>query len=99
MERRPRPGATWFKSLRSPAGVHCCDVADGHRTDWEIRAVGYFIPNPADPTGEWIQVPPSAVVHNAGNPVGEAIVWWNVIAIDEDQAGIFIRCFVPGNGT
>jgi len=90
---------SWFKSLRSPAGVHCCDVADGHRTDWEIRAGGYFIPNPADPTGEWIQVPPSAVVHNAGNPVGEAIVWWNVIAIDEDQAGIFIRCFVPGNGT
>ena len=43
-------------------------------------------------------MPPSAVVHNAGNPVGEAIVWWNVIAIDEDQTGIFIRCFVPGDG-
>jgi hypothetical protein len=90
---------SWFKSLRSPAGVNCCDVADGHRTDWEIRAAGYFIPNPADPAGEWIPVPPEAVVHNAGNPVGEAIVWWNVIAIDEDQAGIFIRCFVPSNGT
>jgi hypothetical protein len=51
----------------------------------KIRAEGYFIRNPADPAGEWIQVPPSDVVHN--NPVGEAIVWWNVIAIDEDQAG------------
>jgi hypothetical protein len=56
------------------------------------------IPNRTDPAVEWIQVPPSAVVHNAGNPVGEAIVWWNVIAIDEDQTGIFIRCFVPGDG-
>ena len=56
---------SWFKSLRSPAGVHCCDVADGHRTDWEIRAVGYFIPNPADPTGEWIQVPSRACANAA----------------------------------
>jgi hypothetical protein len=89
---------SWFKSLRSPAGIHCCDVADGHRTDWEIRPAGYFIPNPTDPVGEWIQVPPEAVVRNAGNPVGEAIVWWNLVAIDEDQTGIFIRCFVPGDG-
>jgi hypothetical protein len=50
-------------------------------------------------SGEWIQVPPSVVVHDAGNPVGEAIVWWNVIVIDEDHAGIFIRCFVPGDGS
>ena len=89
---------SWFKSLRSPSGIHCCDVADGHRTDWEIRSTGYYIPNPIDPTGEWIPVPPSAVVRNAGNPVGEAIVWWNMVAIDEDQTGVFIRCFVPGDG-
>jgi len=89
---------SWFKSVRSPSGVHCCDIADGHRTDWELRPAGYFIPNPIDPAGEWIEVPPGAVVHNAGNPVGEAIVWWNTVAIDEDQTGIFIRCFVPGDG-
>lgn len=89
---------SWFKSLRSPGGVHCCDVADGHRTDWEARATGYYIPNPIDPAGEWIAVPPSAVLHDAGNPVGDAIVWWNLIEIDEDQTGVFIRCFVPGDG-
>jgi hypothetical protein len=89
---------SWFKSLRSPSGGRCCDVADGHRTDWEIRPAGYFIPNPTDPTGVWILVPPEVVVHNAGNPIGEAIVWWNTIIIDEDQTGIFIRCFVPGGG-
>jgi hypothetical protein len=38
------------------------------------------------------------VVHNAGNPVGEAIVRWNQVITDEDQIGIFIRCFVPGDG-
>ena len=53
---------SWFKSVLSPSGVHCCDIADGHRTDWEIRPAGYFIPNPMDPTGEWIPVPPGAVV-------------------------------------
>jgi len=45
-----------------------------------------------------IPVPPEVVVHNAGNPIGEAIVWWNTFIIDEDQTGIFIRCFVPGDG-
>jgi hypothetical protein len=94
----PEHVRSWFKSLRSPSGVHCCDVADGHRTDWEIRPTGYYIPNPMDPTGEWIAVPAGAVVHDAGNPVGEAIVWWTVVAIDEDQTTIFIRCFVPGDG-
>ena len=30
---------SWFKSVRSPNGVPCCDVSDGHRTDYEIRSV------------------------------------------------------------
>src|SRR5262249_17832753 len=82
-----------------PAGVLCCGVADGHRTAWEIRRGGYFIPNPIDPAGEWVQVPPGAVVHNASNPVGEAIVWWNAVPVDDDnETRIFIRCFVPGDG-
>jgi hypothetical protein len=94
----PEHVRSWFKSLRGPSGIHCCDVADGHPTDWEIRPSGYYIPNPIDPAGEWIPVPAAAVVHNAGNPVGQAIVWWTMVEIDEDQSGIFIRCFVPGNG-
>jgi hypothetical protein len=40
-----------------------------------------------------------APCRNSGNPVGEAIVWWNAVVIDdEDQTGIFIRCFVPAAG-
>jgi hypothetical protein len=65
-------------------------------TGSSVRLATSF-PNPIDPAGEWIAVLPGAVVHNAGNPVGEA-VWWNTVAIDEDQTGIFISCFVPGDG-
>ena len=91
----------WFKSVRSPRGVPCCDIADGHRTDYDIRGDGYWIPNPAKP-GEWVQVPPEAVIYDAGNPVGEAVVWY-VINYAEDgrglySPGLYIRCFVPGSG-
>ena len=41
-------------------------VPDWHRTDWEICPAGYFIPNPAGPSGEFIPVPPGVVVRNAG---------------------------------
>ena len=64
----------WFKSVRSPRGVPCCDVADGHRTDYQMRGDNHFWV-PID--GEWRQVPTEAVVHNAGNPTGEGVVWYS----------------------
>jgi hypothetical protein len=84
---------SWFKNVRAPNGVPCCDIADGHRTDYDIRADGYWIPNPAAPQ-EWMPVPPEAVVYNAGNPVGEAVVWY----VRQGSDAIYIRCFVPGGG-
>jgi hypothetical protein len=39
-------------------------------------------------------VPPEAVLNNAGNPVGGAIVWCSVYGNQ-----VVIRCFVPGAGT
>jgi hypothetical protein len=39
-------------------------------------------------------VPEKAVVYGAGNPVGEAVVWWAY----HPGKTIFIRCFVPGGG-
>lgn len=90
---------SWFKSVRSPNGVPCCDIADGHRTDYDIRAGGYWIPNPGGYAGEWMQVPPEAVVYNAGNPIGEAIVWYVLQGTGSDgKAAVYIRCFVPGGG-
>jgi hypothetical protein len=79
----------WFKSVRSPNGVPCCDVADGHRTDYDMREDGYWVRI----DGEWLPVPGEAVVQNAGNPVGEAIVWYTKF-----NGRAFIRCFVPGGG-
>jgi hypothetical protein len=86
----------WFKNVRSPNGIQCCDLADGHRTDYDIRADRYWIPNPAIP-GEWIAVPPEAVVHNAGNPVGEAVVWYAILNAS-GRPDVYVRCFVPGDG-
>lgn len=80
----------WFKSVKSPSGVHCCDIADGHRTDYDIRGDRYWVPI----EDEWIEVPPEAVVYNAGNPYGQAVVWW----VKQGPDSIYIRCFVPGGG-
>ena len=85
----------WFKSVRSPHGVPCCDIADGHRTAYDIRTAapgesGYWVPI----EGEWRPVPSEAVVYNAGNPVGEAVVWY----VRQGANAYYIRCFVPGGG-
>ena len=78
----------WFKSVRSPKGVPCCDVADGHRTDYDIRNDGYWVPI----DGLWWQVPERAVIRNQGNPVGEAVVWYVNL-----RGNIVINCFVPAD--
>src|SRR6266568_3845324 len=68
---------SWFRNLRSPHGVPCCNMADGHRTLEDWRGNNYWIPNPAAIDAiEWMPVPPEAVVYNAGNPTGEAVVWY-----------------------
>jgi len=78
----------WFKRQVSPTGVPCCDVADGHRTKYDIRDGAYWVPI----EGEWRQVPDKAVIRGAGNPVGEAIVWYV-----HHGGGIIISCFVPAD--
>ncbi len=80
----------WFKAVRSPNGVPCCDIADGHRTTWRGRSDGGY---DAQIDGQWVPVPSEAVVENAGNPVGEAVVWYTKF-----NGKAFIRCFVPGGG-
>jgi len=81
----------WFKSVRSKNGIPCCDIADGHRTDYDQKPDNhYWVPI----AGEWRQVPTEAVVENAGNPTGEAIVWY----VKQGENTYHIRCFVPGGG-
>lgn len=80
----------WFRSVKSPRGVPCCDIADGYRADWDIHAGAYRVRI----EGEWFDVPPEAVVDSSGNPTGDAVVWFTTYS-----GSVFIRCFVPGNGT
>ena len=79
----------WFRGVRSPRGVPCCSVADGHATDYEARVDGrYWVPI----EGEWRPVPPEAVVLRTSNPTRRAVVWW--VRNGQSAGGIFIRCFV-----
>jgi hypothetical protein len=79
----------WFKSVRSAKGVPCCDISDGHRTDYDMRENNYWVPI----GGTWMQVPAEAVIPDSGNPTGDAVVWYA-----KHGELIVIRCFVPGGG-
>lgn len=80
---------TWFHNVKSPHGIPCCDIADGHRTDFDMRENRYWVPI----NGTWMPVPAEAVLTDVGNPVGDAVVWYSIYG---DQ--VIIRCFVPGDG-
>lgn len=66
----PNDIRAWFKGVRSPDGVPCRDISDGQRTIHDVRAGGYWVPI----DGVWWQVPERAVIRNAGNPLGEAVL-------------------------
>jgi hypothetical protein len=84
----------WFEELRSPVGTPCCSYADGHRTEYETRGDQYWVPI----SGQWYAVPPDAVVH-AGNPIGEAVVWYAPVLRRGKWDGDWqIFCFVPSDG-
>ena len=88
-ENVPDDVRAWFKSVKSPKGVPCCDVSDGHRTDYDIRDGSFWVPI----EGQWMRVPDDTIIRDAGNPVGEAIVWYV-----HHRGAIVISCFVPGGG-
>jgi hypothetical protein len=79
----------WFKGVKSPNGIPCCDIADGHRTDYDMRNNKYWVPI----NGKWQIVPDEAVLKNDGNPTGDAVVWYTIF-----NGTAYIRCFVPGGG-
>jgi hypothetical protein len=89
-ENVPEDVRRWFKGVTSQTGVPCCDISDGHRTDYEVRAGDYWVPI----NGVWWRVPDKAIVRNAGNPLGEAVVWYVAV-----RGSIEIRCFVPADST
>jgi hypothetical protein len=80
----------WFRGVRSPSGSVCCDISDGHRTIYDVRGGSYWVPI----DGVWWRVPETAIVRNAGNPLGEAVVWYVSV-----RGNIEIRCFVPADAS
>ena len=78
----------WFKSVIAPNGVPCCDISDGHRTTYDVRAGAYWVPI----EGQWMAVPDRAVIRDQGNPIGEAVVWYV-----HHRGSIIISCFVPAD--
>jgi hypothetical protein len=73
----------WFKGMVAPNGVPCCDIADGHRTEYDYRDGAYWV---------WMPVPAHAIIRDRGNPVGEAVVWYV-----HHRGAIIISCFVPAD--
>ena len=61
---------TWFKAVKSPNGIPCCEIADGDPTDHDMRENQYW----ASINGEWMVVPAETVVDNE-DPTGQAVVW------------------------
>lgn len=78
----------WFKAVTAPNGVPCCDISDGHRTDYDFRAGAYWVPI----EGQWMAVPERAVIRDRGNPIGQAVVWYV-----HHRGNIIISCFVPAD--
>src|ERR1700732_1441013 len=33
----------WFKGVIAPNGVPCCDISEGHRTEYDLRAGNYWV--------------------------------------------------------
>jgi hypothetical protein len=87
-EHVPPDIRAWFKGVIAPNGVPCCDISDGHRTEYDVREGGYWVPI----EGEWMKVPERAIIRDRGNPVGEAVVWYV-----RHRGSIVISCFVPAD--
>ena len=81
----PSPLRDWYKSLKSPQGVPCCDISDCKpveaRTagnDWEVAI-----------SGRWVRVPPEKVLKAKENPTGQAVACYI-----EHEAEAYFYCVV-----
>jgi len=91
----PQHLKNWFNGLTIPGRViSCCDEADGHRTEYEVRGDTYWVPI----KGTWYAIPPDAVIRDSGNPTGEAIVFYHFIwHFESGGERPVIFCFVPND--
>ncbi len=103
----------WYGSLTKPGshgyeggGVSCCSMTDCHPTDAETRGdewwarLGERRGDDWD-LGEWVRVPPEAIIPNKTNPTGEAVICHPLVrgpdgGVDAKRTPIW--CFVLGAG-
>ena len=84
----------WFKQAKIAA---CCAEADGYAiSQYSSVDNHYIVPDPDDPAGPWLDVPPAKVVADAKNITGYAWLW--LYPHDAYNAGE-VRCFVPNGDT
>lgn len=92
----PQATRDWFNSVKSPNGVPCCSVSDGHHTTWRTAGNGVEVPigEESDGSPHWVPVPPESIIYNAGNPNEDSIVWY----VEQAPKSFFVRCFIFGGG-
>lgn len=61
--------APWFNSLQTNNGSSCCSIADCRTYDYRGAVDHYQILY----DGEWLDVPPGAVLARYDNPTGRAV--------------------------
>ena len=86
------PDHEWVKSLHSPRGAWCCDLADGRTVldaDWRSKDGQYQVRI----EGVWIDVPDDAVIGEP-NKIGQTIVWMYRV-----NGSPIVTCFLPGSMT
>ena len=91
----PIPGGSigdWFASLRSPQGVKCCDVSDCRRVSVRLTTTGY---QALIETG-WVNVPDHVIVRRGDNPIGEAVLCYELFNQGTPVERLSIYCFFPG---
>src|SRR6201994_5213093 len=71
-ENVPADIRAWFKGVIAPNGVPCCDISDGHQTEYDFRAGAYWVPI----EGQWMEESAHAILRYRGNPVGLAGGWY-----------------------
>lgn len=88
----------WFRGLKNPLGTPCCDYADGSR----VEDVDWRGPN-EDGSYDvkwgnlWIHVNKDHIVQG-NNKVGYAILWRSP-AMEPNEQGSGVYCFLPGTGS
>jgi hypothetical protein len=87
----------WAHGLHAGSYPHapCCDGSDAEPikdADWDASTDGRYR---VKINGEWIDVPPGAVVLD-GNRYGQTLVWGYPSI--SGQPPFIIRCFLPGAG-